>query len=72
MDDDDEEEEEEEDDDDSCSFRIVRLLGIGEIAFKILLCAKLDVVEREGSEMLAFERFSLDIEGIVDFFLEQR
>ena len=72
MDDDDDEEEEEDDDDDSCSFRIVRLFGIGEIAFKILLCAKLAVVKREGSEMLAFERFSLDIEGIVDFFLEQR
>jgi hypothetical protein len=33
MDDEEEDEEEEDDDDDSCSFRIVRLFGIGEIAF---------------------------------------
>ena len=63
---------EEEEDDDSCSFRIVRLFGMGEIAFKTLLCAKLAVFKRVGSGIVAFDRLSLDIGGIVDFFMEQR
>jgi len=67
------EDEEEEEKDGSFSFRnVVRLLGIGDIAFKILLCAKLVAEGREGSGIVDFERLSLDKGGIVDFFLEQR